>query len=355
MNDHKNMILAIVLSAIVLLGWGFVTETYFPTANPPTTKIEDGRQVPLPQPKADPAADSPQAMRDRNVVLAETPRLRIETPRLSGTINLRGARIDDLLLTTHREGLDRDSPPVRLFSPAGSPGAYFGSFGWSGDGLAAPGADTVWQASGDRLTPSTPVTLSWNNGQGQIFQILLSVDDGYMFTAEQRILNRGAAPVLAQPFALVSRAGPSPDPDSWTMHVGPVGVFDGAAEYGSNWEDVTEAGVQTFDSTGGWLGFSDKYWLAAVIPDQGRAIDAAFRHNRATNSFQADFTVAPAIVQPGRGLRTTARLFAGAKGLSGPNVDYLRDLVMHLREEGVHDDGMERLLVQVEALEAAGF
>ena len=313
MNDHKNMILAIVLSAIVLLGWGFVTETYFPTANPPTTKIEDGRQVPLPQPKADPAADSPQAMRDRNVVLAETPRLRIETPRLSGTINLRGARIDDLLLTTHREGLDRDSPPVRLFSPAGSPGAYFGSFGWSGDGLAAPGADTVWQASGDRLTPSTPVTLSWNNGQGQIFQILLSVDDGYMFTAEQRILNRGAAPVLAQPFALVSRAGPSPDPDSWTMHVGPVGVFDGAAEYGSNWEDVTEAGVQTFDSTGGWLGFSDKYWLAAVIPDQGQAIDAAFRHNRATNSFQADFTVAPAIVQPGRGLRTTARLFAGAK------------------------------------------
>ena len=313
MNDHKNMILVIVLSAIVLLGWGFVTETYFPTANPPTTKIEDGRQVPLPQPKADPAADSPQAMRDRNVVLAETPRLRIETPRLSGTINLRGARIDDLLLTTHREGLDRDSPPVRLFSPAGSPGAYFGSFGWSGDGLAAPGSDTVWQASGDRLTPSTPVTLSWNNGQGQIFQILLSVDDGYMFTAEQRILNRGAAPVLAQPFALVSRAGPSPDPDSWTMHVGPVGVFDGAAEYGSNWEDVTEAGVQTFDSTGGWLGFSDKYWLAAVIPDQGRAIDAAFRHNRATNSFQADFTVAPAIVQPGRGLRTTARLFAGAK------------------------------------------
>ena len=313
MNDHKNMILAIALSAIVLLGWGFITETYFPTANPPTTKIEDGRQVPLPQPKADPAADSARAMRDRNVVLAETPRLRIETPRLSGSINLRGARIDDLLLTTHREGLDRNSPPVRLFSPAGSPGAYFGSFGWSGDGLAAPGPDTVWQSSGGRLTPATPVTLSWNNNQGQIFQILLSVDEGYMFTAEQRILNRGAGPIAAQPFALVSRSGPSPDPDSWTMHVGPVGVFDGAAEYGSNWEDVSEAGAQTFNSTGGWLGFTDKYWLAAVIPDQGRPIDAAFRHNNATNSFQADFTVAPSIVQPGRGLRTTSRLFAGAK------------------------------------------
>src|SRR5688500_1420588 len=176
------MILAIALSALVLLGWGFITETYFPTANEPTTKIEDGRQVPLPQPKADPAADSPRAMRDRNLVLAESPRLRIQTARLSGSVTLKGARIDDLLLTTHRDGLDRNAPPVRLFSPAGAPGAYFGSFGWSGDGLAVPGPETVWQANGSRLTPDTPVTLSWNNGQGQVFQILLSIDDGYMFT-----------------------------------------------------------------------------------------------------------------------------------------------------------------------------
>lgn len=313
MNDHKNMILAVVLSAIVLIGWGLITQTFFPTANPPVTKVEQGRNVPLPQPQSDPAADSPQAMRSRDAVLTGTPRVRIETPRLAGSINLKGARIDDLVLTTQTETIARNSPPVRLFSPAGAPGAYFGGFGWTGEGLRAPDNDTVWQASGNRLTPETPVTLSWDNGQGQVFQIVLSVDDGYLFTAEQRLMNRGTAPVAARPFALVSRVGPSADPDSWTAHVGPVGVFNGAANYDSNWSDVTEAGALRFDSTGGWLGFTDKYWLAAVVPDQARSVEAAFRHNSATNSFQADYTSTPTIVAPGQGLRTTAHMFAGAK------------------------------------------
>ena len=313
MNDHKNMILAIVLSAIVLLGWGFVTERYFPAANEPATKIVDGKSVPVPQPRADPTADAPRAIRDRRQVLAETRRIPIATPRLSGSINLTGARIDDLVLTRHRQDLTADSPPVRLFSPAGAPDAYFGSFGWTGDGLVTPGPDAVWQASGGRLTPATPVTLSWTNGQGQIFQILLSVDDGYMFTAEQRLVNRGAGPVAARAFALVNRVGESRDPTSWTMHVGPVGVLGGSANYDNDFSTVAEAGTVGYASRGGWLGFTDKYWLAAIIPDQSANVDAAFRHNRETNSFQADFWTPPAIVQPGRGLRTTARIFAGAK------------------------------------------
>lgn len=314
MNDHKNMILAIVLSVIVLIGWGFVSERWLPAANPPVTKVEKGREVPLPQPQASPAADAPQAVRRRETVLAETPRVRIETPRLAGSINLKGARIDDLVLITQREGIAADSPPVRLFSPAGSPGAYFGGFGWTGQGLVAPDANTVWQASGDRLTPGTPVILSWDNGHGQTFQLRISIDDGYLFTVEQRLLNRGASAVGAQPFALVSRVGHSSDPDTWTAHVGPVGIFDGTAHYDSNWSDVSEAGVQRFASHGGWLGFTDKYWLAAVIPAQGQTIDAAFRHNNPTNSFQADYSSrSQTVVAPGQGLRTVSHLFAGAK------------------------------------------
>ncbi len=313
MSDHKNMILAVVLSAIVLLGWGFVTETWFPAANPPSTKIEKGRSVPVAQPQADPAADSPAAIRDRRLVLAESPRIRIETPRLNGSINLKGARIDDLVLTTHREGIGRNSPPIRLFSPAGAPDAYFGSFGWTGQGLATPGPDTVWQASGTRLTPATPITLSWSNGQGQTFQILLSVDDGYMFSAEQRLVNRGGGPIAARAFALVNRVGESRDPTSWTSHVGPVGVLGGSANYDNDFSTVAETGTRGYATRGGWLGFTDKYWLAAVIPDQAAQVEATFRHNRATNSYQADFSTAPAIVQPGQGLRTHARIFAGAK------------------------------------------
>jgi YidC/Oxa1 family membrane protein insertase len=312
-NDNRNMILAIVLSALVLLGWGLLSETFFPTANPPATKIEKGRTVPLPRPDADPAADSGTALRNRSAVLASTPRVAIRTPRLAGSINLRGARIDDLVLTTHREGIAANSPPIRLFSPAGAPGAYYGEFGWMGEGGALPGPATVWQASGTTLTPSTPVTLSWNNGQGQVFQILLSVDRAYLFTAEQRVINRGAGAVAVRPYSLVSRVGPSRDIDSWTVHVGPMGVFDGAADYDNDYDDVAEAGQRQFGSTGGWLGFTDQYWLAAVIPAQNSRVDAAFRYLRPSNSYQADYVAPPALVAPGRASRYVSHLFAGAK------------------------------------------
>src|SRR4051794_11856267 len=159
------MMLAVVLSVIVLIGWTFVSERWIPTANPPATKVVNGKTVPVAQPHADPTADSPGSTRDRQIVLRETPRIAIETPRLKRSINLKGAKIDDLVLTTQREGIAKDSPPIRLLSPAGSPDAYFAGFGWSGDSLAAPAADTMWTASGTRLTPSTPVTLTAQNGQ----------------------------------------------------------------------------------------------------------------------------------------------------------------------------------------------
>ncbi len=305
------MILAIVLSAIVLFGWSALTERYFPTASEPSTKIIDGRSQPVQQPSATPAG--PQQQAQTAAQRQPAPRLRIETPRLRGSVNLRGARIDDLLLTTHRQTIDPDSPPVRLFAPEGAGHAYFGSFGWSGEGLAAPNNETIWRASGNVLSPGNPVTLSWDNGQGQLFEIVLSVDDGYMFTAEQRVHNRGAGPIALRPYALINRIGASPDPDSWTMHVGPVGFFNDTANYDSNWSDVAEAGNQIQNSTGGWLGFTDKYWLAAIVPAQNGSVETAFRHNAQTNSFQADFQAAPTIVQPGRGISYTSRLFAGAK------------------------------------------
>lgn len=312
MNDHRNMILAIILSAIVLFGWGYVSEHVFPTATPPSTKVVKGRQVALPNPQADPAADAPVAIRDRQAVLGEAPRVAIETPRLKGSINLRSARIDDLVLTTQREGLAKDSPPIRLLSPSGARNAYFASFGWSGEGLAVPGPDTVWQATGAKLTPATPVTLSWDNGQGQRFDIKFSVDAHYMFTVEQSITNRGKGAVAGRPYALVSRAVASTDKDSWTMHVGPVGVFNGAANYDYGYGDIAKDGDQRLSSRGGWLGFTDKYWLTALIADQGSNVDASFRRGPA-GGFQADFAAVPAIVEPGKAVHYQSHFFAGAK------------------------------------------
>ncbi len=312
MTDQRNMLLAIVLSVLVLLGWTAVSDKYFPTAQEPTVKVEKGKTVATAQPGADPAVDTPAALRNREIVLGETPRVAIETPRLSGSINLKGARIDDLLLTTQTETLADDSGPIRLLSPSGASGAYFANFGWTGQGLALPAPDTVWQASGTRLTQATPVTLSWDNGGGQRFVIRLSVDDGYMFTAEQTVENRSGAPIAARPYSLINRSTKSADASSWTSHVGPVGVFNGSANYDWDYETVAEEGQQLFSTTGGWLGFGDKYWLTAVIPAQSGGAEAAFRPTPG-GGFQADITPESTIVGPGSASRYTSRLFAGAK------------------------------------------
>lgn len=317
MTDQRNMILALVLSALVLIGWSAIAERYFPTATAPSTRIEKGRPVALPQPQADPAADGPAALRARNVVLRENPRVRIDTPQLAGSINLQGARIDDLVLTRQRETIAARSPAIRLLSPGGARGAYFAQFGWAGAGTLVPGADTVWTPSAPVLTPSSPVTLRWDNGAGQRFEIGIAVDADFMFTIRQRVVNASGAPVAVQPFSLVNRDGKSADPDSWTVHTGPVGVFDGRATYDIDFETLDEGGADgtRFNSRGGWLGFTDKYWLTALVPAQDIPVEATFRPGP-RGSYQADFSTPAAIVPPNQALTRVSHFFAGAKELA---------------------------------------
>jgi YidC/Oxa1 family membrane protein insertase len=311
-NENKNLILAVVLSALILLGWSFLSEKFFP-ASPPPAKVENGKVQPVPQPQASPAPTTPAALRSRAAVLGETPRVRIQTPSLQGSINLQGARIDDLVLVRERQEIAKDSPPVRLLSPAGAPGAYFASFGWSGQGVQAPPADARWTASAPVLTPTSPVTLSWTSPAGQIFEIIVSVDDDYLFSVKQRVSNPTGGAIAVRPYGLVSRANKSPDPDSWTVHVGPIGVFNGAANYEVNWKnlDETPSGEQ-FSTTGGWLGFTDKYWLTALAPAGNTSFAGAFRKGP-SGAYQADYSDPPVVVEPGKFVTTEVRLFAGAK------------------------------------------
>jgi YidC/Oxa1 family membrane protein insertase len=311
-THNRNLILAVLLSGLVLIGWTYVSQRWIPVANPPVTRIVNGKQVPVPQPSASLSAPNPVAVRDRGSVLRESPRVAIDTPALKGSIALKGARIDDLVLVNHRETIAANSPPVRLLSPSGTAGGYFAGFGWTGEGVALPGPDTLWTASGNRLAPGAPVVLSWDNGHGQIFHIQLVVDDGYLFSAVQQVENRGTGAVAVRPYSLVSRAAASPDRSQWTIHVGPVGVFNGAANYSWSYDDLGKQGDQHFASTGGWIGFTDKYWLTAVVPDQHVAVDASFRRG-ASGGFQADATTQPAIVASGASASYASHLFAGAK------------------------------------------
>ena len=202
MNDNKNMILAVVLSALVLLGWTWAANKFFPTSNPQSTRVENSRQVPVPQPQAQPVPSTPKALQNRNQVLASTPRIRIQTPSLQGSINLKGAQIDDLLLVRHTQTIAKDSPPVRLLSPLGAAGAYVAQFGWTAQGAQAPDLNTVWTADGPSLSPGHPVTLSTQMADGVRYQLKVSIDDGYLFTVQQSVSNGSANPVTVRPIGL---------------------------------------------------------------------------------------------------------------------------------------------------------
>lgn len=314
-DEQKNFLLFAVIAALLLFAWPLVAERFFPTANPPATKVEGGKTEVVPNPGADPAADSPAAVRDRRIVLAETPRVQIDTPLLKGSINLKGARIDDLVLVKHKETIAKDSDPIRLLSPSGTRDAYFAGFGWSGQGLTAPAADTVWQASGTRLTATTPVTLTASNGT-QRFIIELSVDDGYMFTIRQKVANLGQQAISVAPYGYLYRYGPGKDHDTWTIHAGPVAAYGGSVNYGVDYKTVAEEGAQRFDATGGWIGYTDIYWLTALVPDQGMKGALSFRP-AAGGATQAQFEPAAARqVAPGQIVTQTSRFFAGAKDIN---------------------------------------
>ncbi len=313
-DDQKNFILFAVFAALILFGWPAIMSRFFPQPAP-ATKIEAGKSVAVPNPSDQPTAVAPSAVRDRDVVLAETRALRvpIDTPKLKGSINLKGAQIDDLVFTQYRETVAKNSPPVRLLSPAGAPEAYFAGFGWQDGGLKPPSTDTVWHATGTMLAPGKPVTLDADNGQGQHFRIELSVDDGYMFTIRQTVANLGNAPVPVAPYSFANR-GASKDLTAWTNHVGPMSVHNGAADYGVDYKTV-DKGAQAYDTTGGWLGFTDKYWLTALIPDQGQHVAAQFRAGP-NSTYQADYAPAAHLVPPGQQLSYSSHFYAGAKEVS---------------------------------------
>lgn len=312
--DVKNIVLAVVLSTMVLLGWTVVADRFFPTETPPVASAAAPAGAPAAPaaPGAAPAIAGQGALVGRDAALAASPRVAIDTPRLKGSINLTGARFDDLVLPSYSQTNDKASPPVRLFSPSRTADAQFAQFGWVG--ALAPLATAVWTADRLTLTPATPVTLSTTAPSGLVFRQKISVDKDFLFTVEQSIENPGAAPVVLQPFGLVSRRGEAAAAET-NVHVGPVGVLqDTLKDSDLEFEKLREEGPQRFTSTGGWLGLTEKYWLAASVPDQKAKIAATFQY--AAGQYQADWLADAVTVQAGGRVTSTAKLFAGAKDVN---------------------------------------
>jgi len=311
-NDNRNLLLAVALSMLVLLGWGWVSQEFFPTANPPakTAPESEAPSAAVPDQQVTPVAPPPAKLKSASAVIASSPRVAIDTPSLKGSINLKGAQIDDLQLLTNRTEVGKDSAPVRLLSPIGAPKSVAASFGWVGPAGTVPTLQTVWTADSNRLTPGHPVTLSTDLPNGMRYRIKISVDNGYLFTIAQAAQNGTSAPVTVRPIGLVTRSGKSADPSTWTNHVGPISVFDEKADYDIDWNDLDEGAAQQFSNVKGWLGFTDKYWLTALAPKG--AMSADFRKGL-NGGYQADYALAPVALAPGQTVATETRLIAGAK------------------------------------------
>ncbi len=256
---------------------------------------------------------------NRDAILARAPRIPIRTDVLSGSISLKGGRIDDLTLLKHRTAVEDDAPKVTLLSPAGSQAPFYAEYGWSkvgNDPTRVPTAETVWSVVGnDTLTPETPLTLEWDNGAGITFRRIISLDENYMFSVRQEFRNNSGGPVTLYPYGLISRHGTPPTAGIFVIHEGLIGVL---GEEGLQEVDYGDAisDPQRFQNTqGGWLGITDKYWATVLIPDQQTAFTGQMSGTErlGTQFYQTDYLGGPVTAQAGGTGSVTGNLFAGAK------------------------------------------
>jgi YidC/Oxa1 family membrane protein insertase len=318
-DNQRNIILAVVLTALILFGWDAGIRYIYPNANKPKPVATAPAAPEAPaagQPTREGgltnAADIAVEAKDLKSALAAPGRIPVDAPGLIGSINPVGAVIDDLSTKRHTATIDKNSGPARIFSPAGTPAQQFAQVGWVGEGVALPNASTQWTApAGAKLTPATPVTLTWTNPTGQTFAITYAIDKDYLITATQSVVNRGGAPITVRPFALVNRTDKTASLDSFNVHSGPIGAFDQSVRFDVNYEDVREAGSVANTGSTNWVGFTDVYWLSALIPDKAPAT-SDFRA-LGGGVYRADLLYRPTQVAPGQQLTRTTRVFAGAK------------------------------------------
>lgn len=342
MKNNQNVIIAIALSFLVIVGWQFFIVGPKMEAARQRQAAEQAEQAATPSPTpgapaAGPAVSTPGSPASppastaaavpgaavsgavpRDQALAKSERVKIDTPSLKGSINLTGGRIDDLLLADYRETVEPTSPLVQLFSPAGSEHPYFAEFGWqtSPGGPAVPTAETKWTAEGGPLAPGKDVTLSWDNGAGLVFKRTISVDPKYMFTVKQSVENHSDKPVELFPYGIVSRTGLPQTAGYYILHEGLIGYLgnEGLQEIKYKKLEDTPA-ITPAKAESGWLGITDKYWAAALIPSGGKPFQPRFAKGAAGNepTYQADYLGDPVTVPAGGTAEHDSRLFAGAK------------------------------------------
>ncbi|EAR52456.1 putative inner membrane protein translocase component YidC [Oceanicola granulosus HTCC2516] len=324
-DQNKNLILATALSFIVILIW-FVL--FPPPEQAPGLTNAEGEVVAQddtalrdemsPDGAIDgTAAGTPVATLEQDAPV-EAARVAIETPRLVGSINTAGGRIDDLKLTAYHETLDPDSPLVRLLSPGGEEAQYYALHGWIAlSGASAdevPGDSTVWEIEeGETLTPDSPVVLRWENGAGLVFRKTIAVDDNYLFTVTQSVENTTGDAVELRPYGQVRRHGLPDSRQFFILHEGVVRMADGELEeidY-DDLPDLTAEESRIEVAEDGWVGFTDKYWMTTLVPASGTPFRSVARE--VNGIYLTESIYPPVAVAAGETVSAESHVFAGAK------------------------------------------
>ncbi len=332
MQNNRNYFIAIALSVLIVLAWQFL---YMNPRIEAQQRAEEARQALQQQQQQEqtftpespgaatttgnlPGANQAQATATREQALAKSQRVEIDTPAISGSINLTGARFDDLKLREYHETVDDTSPIITLFSPSDTKDGYFTEIGYIGSETSGqtPGPSTQWTlAGGDKLTVQTPVTLSFTNDRGVVFNRTISIDDHYMITMTDKIENPGSASVALSSYGRITRNNKPATPSVWVIHEGFLGVLgkDGSLSE-HTYSNIEEEAVSNTKATGGWLGITDKYWAAAIVPPQSTPFESRFTHfTDGQPRYQADYKGDTLTIQPGQSTELKSMIFAGAK------------------------------------------
>ena len=321
--ENKNFIAAILLSMAIIFGWQYFYAAPLQkklTAETQTAETQPGASQTAPATGGTvPGVATQAAPVSREEALARSPRLPFKSDYVEGSINLKGAMIDDLHLLRYRETIDPKSPTITFLSPSGTPGALFSEQGVvpaTGTTAKLPDPNTVWTApAGAVLSEDNPVTLTWDNGEGLKFSRKIELSDEYLFTVTQIVENTTQAPVAMIPYARIQRQDTPVVSGYWVFFEGMLGWVDGALQE-IHYSDVAEqTEPDRRDTKGGWVGFTDKYWAAAIVPDQSTPVTASFLHQKldGRDVYQTDYLAKDAmVVQPGQQASTTGRIFAGA-------------------------------------------